>query len=209
MKLEYSDYTINQLKVSKDPFVYVINTSDTVHRIDERPIKGTISIPIKTGTGESVLLRVPSTWIPVDLSTFADKNDIQNSPRFRSMLRNHEIALLSTEDAERILATPEAQRELRVLNKHNSVQFNTDVMAGKTTEKERDSLIVSQGELEELQASPLVVDALGRDDLSDDERYSIIYSQSEHLVENDWKYIMDSKSSSSDLKELALEHLTK
>ena len=209
MKLEHSPYTINQLIASKDPFVYVLNTSDSVHRIDDRPIKGTISIPIKTATGESVLLRVPSTWIPIDLSAFADKDDIQKSPRFRSMIRNHEIELISTDEAERILATSEAQRELRVLNKHNSVQFNTDVMAGKTTDKERDNLIVSQGELEKLQAAPMVVDALSRDDLSDDERYSLIYGQSEHLTENDWKYIMDNQSSSQDLKELALEHLTK
>lgn len=207
MKVKHNPYSLYQMMADNSPSVFVINTSDQLNQIDEgKPVLGDIHIPIKTKTGESVLLLVPATWIPIDLSLFADKADIQQAARFRHMLRTKQIELISPEEAEKVLATKDAQKEQEYLNKTSRVQFTTDVMAGNLTNKERDNGIsLAKGEVEKVNVSPFVADIIGRDDLSDDDRYAMLNTKADSLTKEDWNYVLE-YSNSEEVKELALKH---
>ena len=207
MKIQHKPYTIHQLSADKSPSVYVLNTSDQYNMVDDKPIRGDIYIPIKTQTGESVLLVVPATWIPIDLSTFADKEDILRSTRFRHMHRTHQIELISPEEAEKALMTKDALREQDFINKTSLTKFTTNVMSGEMTEQERESgLVKAEGDYEKLKISSFIADIFGRDDLTDDDRYAMVNSKSESMTKEDWNYILE-YSSSEDLKDLALKHV--
>lgn len=63
------------------------------------------------GQGHQIVVQVPVTWIPVDLTTQATKSAILSSPTFRRMIASGFLRLISEEQAMVTLNDPEAQKE--------------------------------------------------------------------------------------------------
>lgn len=73
--------------------------------------RGNINFTIADGAGQSVGIQVPQTWIPVDLSNFAVKEDVIRNPNFRRLVARGFFHLVDAAEAESVLQEPKAQKE--------------------------------------------------------------------------------------------------
>lgn len=106
---------LDQLLDENKP-IYVINTSNP---------KGTLMCTFTDASGKNAkVLKIPKTWIPINVTAQAPKAILRDSLDFREHLYKRMITLISPEDALKILATEDAQEEVRILSNsdfaHNS-----------------------------------------------------------------------------------------
>ena len=74
--------------------------------------RGALSMVISGGMGERTTVTVPSTYVPIDLSTQSTKQALVSAPEFRRMtVPNGRLVIISEEDALTLLAEPGAQAE--------------------------------------------------------------------------------------------------
>jgi hypothetical protein len=83
-----------------------------------------VLMSITSGANRDVIpVSVPMTFIPVNLSEYAPKSDVLASAEFRRMLHNGVFQLISEEEAEALLATPEAIIESQRLMANRQRRF--------------------------------------------------------------------------------------
>lgn len=70
-------------------------------------------IEIKDTNGKAVGIRLPRTWVPIDLMLFTDRESIRKSDSIRKLLRKGAIVLLDPESADKIMKTDEAREEAK------------------------------------------------------------------------------------------------
>src|SRR3989337_2296816 len=103
-----SKVTISELEKSTIGMVYVINRTSGRERSDI-----VFSVPgLNGGQGESIL--VPSTWVPVDLTVSATRQQLINSVAFRRMVHAGHLEIIDDASAERMLSTEEAREEVQI-----------------------------------------------------------------------------------------------
>lgn len=103
--------TLSELEASEKGPVYVMNNL-------KGEFKGMIIVPVarRQGNGHDVV-RIPPTFIPVDLTQQVGKTQLMESTEFRQTVGKNLIRLVTTEYAEKILAQEDAQVEAQtVLN---------------------------------------------------------------------------------------------
>lgn len=115
--------SINDIKNSPDESVWVINRSVEVLP----PHGGQVQIQISIPNENPRTVTVPRTWIPIDVARFVPKEYLIKSMSFRDTL-DKLIAVISPEDAERILGQRAARSEQARL-----VQKQADVEAANAT----------------------------------------------------------------------------
>lgn len=98
--------TIAQAEQAKGSSVWAMNGSG-----GRGQQKGIINITITEGNGQRNVVRLPVTFIPVDLTTQATKNAILSSPDFRRLVQRGFVKLVSEEDAAKMLDSDEARKE--------------------------------------------------------------------------------------------------
>jgi hypothetical protein len=101
--------TLAELEASKSSSVWVKNISNP---------KGKVNMTMSDGMGNNVVVVVPVTWIPLDLTTQAAKNSLIASPVFRRMLSMRMVQLISEADAEAEMDDPAAQKEASRVYSH-------------------------------------------------------------------------------------------
>ena len=142
--------TLSALEMNKkSPSVWVMNRT-------EGDTRSRILIPTKTKSGD-MILTIPATFVPVDLSMQASKDDLLTSAQFRQTISKGLIDLLSDEEADAILRMEGAaeevlrlQRESRQGKKGNKADQELGG-EGEATQAQ------SRVELEEKKASSAVV----------------------------------------------------
>jgi len=83
--------------------------------------RGTINISMPNGLGSTMVMTLPVTWIPVDLTTQATKESLLKSPDFRRMVTMGVIRLMAEHQAEKIMQEEDARIEgLRVYSNVNA-----------------------------------------------------------------------------------------
>lgn len=63
------------------------------------------------GQGQQIVVKVPVTWIPIDLTTQATKSAIIMSPTFRRMISQGLLSIVREEDAMATMEKSDAQKE--------------------------------------------------------------------------------------------------
>lgn len=121
--------TLEQLEKEDRGPVYVINNLKGGY-------KGMIIVPIarRSGNGQDVL-RIPPTFIPVDLTLQVSKSQILDSTEFRRTVGKKLVILVNPEYARRLLATDEAQRELQQVSENMArakLMVESQIMNGNT-----------------------------------------------------------------------------
>lgn len=117
MKLDISEKDIlsmsdlRRIDGSKDPSLWVLNTSD---RQGTRP-HGDILIEIPMPGGRNTVVTIPKTWIPIDLSTYARRDVILDSNDFAKAVRSMTLTLVSSEWAESVERRPDVRDERNFL----------------------------------------------------------------------------------------------
>lgn len=90
--------------------LWVLNNSGNQGSLKQ---KGVINISIPEGNGQVNTIRVPITFIPIDLTTQATKNAVLSNPQFRRLVQGGLLRILSADHAEELLQSPDAQEEQR------------------------------------------------------------------------------------------------
>lgn len=108
--MNYTQMTISQVEQEKSSSVWVINTSSKDHSG-----KGIINLTIVEGNGSPSVVRIPVTDIPVDLTLQATKSALMMSPNFRRIVASRIVALVSDDEAIKLLDNDQARAEQRRL----------------------------------------------------------------------------------------------
>jgi hypothetical protein len=118
--------TLDELEQEDKGRVFVINNSEGAQR-------GMILIPVQKQNGKSELVRVPKTYIPVDLTQQITKKALLESSEFRRTVMRGLIQLVSSEYATYVLSTEEGKAEKqRIDNEMKAAQQS--VLAATTME---------------------------------------------------------------------------
>jgi hypothetical protein len=100
--------------------------ADNEHLFIKNNIKGNHGIllfEIKDKSGKPVGIRLPKTWVPIDLMLFVDRESIKSSNDLRKLHRKGVIQFLDPKDSMEILKTKEAQEEGERAGLFTSVDF--------------------------------------------------------------------------------------
>jgi len=197
MEKEKLDYLIklNSIHYYKNngDHVYVYNNTQ---ELDASKRQLNIIIPMKDK--DAPPLKIFITKLPIDLTEQAVKEDIINNPFFMQQLKCRNILICSDEEAEAKLSTQEAINEITNYKKNASILAN-DVAFNKDTIEIKDEgnlLATNADEATELESKVnlTVLDTLSREELTDNEKISII-SSVDKLTTDDLKYIIDNATS--------------
>ena len=63
------------------------------------------------GRNNNIVISLPRTWVPLDLTQYAQKEQIQNSPNFRTMRGQGKVQIITTAEAHEILSHEGALEE--------------------------------------------------------------------------------------------------
>lgn len=96
--------TIGDIEASKSSSVWVLNKSNP---------KGNVTISVPNGMGNTATVIMPVTWVPMDLTTQSTKQSLTASPVFRRMLALGMLCVITEEEAQTLLSTPDAQEEMQ------------------------------------------------------------------------------------------------
>lgn len=198
--------------------LYVINTSDCEGRYP----RGDINFPIRDDSGQdSIAIKIPNTWIPIDLCSFAPKNNIIKNHYFRRLLASGRIGAITETEANKVLEDKEAYEEqVRVLNgMHGSnnattklsekVQIKAVDKKGKPIDPDKSlTSAPSAPPGERTDIHPALMNAI-QTNADDTKVRSIILTNKRKLKKRDYDYIIENCNSSSitDLAVSILENL--
>lgn len=149
-------------------------------------------------------IRIENRKIPMDLTEQATKDEIINNSIFMDLLSSRQILICPEKEAFEVRSTEFAKKELAAMRENSSPTLD-ELFGRKDIEVLEEKAISS--ELQPVEVNLTVLECMGREDMSQDERYSIIKNNEESLSKNDWKYIYDNAGVDTSLKELALAHL--
>lgn len=150
------------------------------------------------GQGQNIVVSVPTTWAPIDLTNQATKKAILTSPNFRRMLSNRMLLLVSNEVAEVTMNETVAQKETQRINSRVSelafAAENMPVAAQK-------ALAESDGTVSGMAMQM----ALGAD-LDEDQVLTTLQGNLSTMSDSDLKYIVNN-SRFARVKEMAAQAL--
>lgn len=113
-----AEVTLNTLERNNDPAIWVLNAT----KGDTRSVV-VLTIPKLTGGGEDKV-EIPVTSIPINLTNQVPKKQLMAATNFRRSVSHGLLKLLDTEEAEKLLTTPGAQKELERLTKETDAFIN-------------------------------------------------------------------------------------
>jgi len=94
----------------------ILNSDSPVYVINNTKDRGRVLISFADpATGRVQSVPIPVTWIPICISDLVPRDLLKASIDFRNFITRGILKLVDPEEAQRILATPEAQEELRRL----------------------------------------------------------------------------------------------
>lgn len=107
--------TLRDAEEMKGSSLYVVNRSEP---------RGLIHLTVTSAKGRDHVVTIPDTWVPFDVSGYANKDDIIQSPSFRQAVSRGFILIVDTKSADDLFAENEqAQYELNRV--HRSLGGNT------------------------------------------------------------------------------------
>ena len=75
--------------------------------------RAVLLLDIKDASGKSIGVKIPKTWVPIDLMLFADREAIRRSDSIRKLHRKGAIRFLDAAEADEIMKTQEAREEAK------------------------------------------------------------------------------------------------
>lgn len=97
--------------------LYVINNSDR----GRSQAKGIIVFSVTEQDGSSVVVELPRTFIPLDLTQWASLDSIKQSTEFRALIRSGALLAIDSNDARKYLSSTAAAAEITRLRQDNKI----------------------------------------------------------------------------------------
>lgn len=193
-RLEKKKLSINELrKIQNDQSLYVINLSSI--REGKGAMGGDINIPVRTANGETINVIIPKTYIPIDISHQAPREEIIRSNSFMAMINRGWIEAVNTEWAEKEYEKDEVREEydLKVANRISNVPMED--ITDKDIEDDAATNI-----------NAVAVSIVEREDIEEREKISIFRNNQNLFNVGDLNYII-TKTDSDVIKQLAAEKI--
>lgn len=168
--------TLSQLEKSDYASVWVFNLSGSSEMKEFK--RGIINISVNDGIGNSISLRIPITWVPVDLTTQVTKSALVMNPQFRRLASAGVLKIISEDDALAIVATPEGRKE--TMKVHASEKYTGDL--GESFKAEND--VVSTASV-----NAIVMSVTNREDLDEEACISILDGHEMTMNTGDFEYL--------------------
>lgn len=187
--------TISQVEQSKDSSVWVVNATGSAGNP-----KGIMNVTIVEGNGRSSTIRIPVTFIAVDLTTQATKSALLMSPDFRRIVSAGLLTLISEEDAQGLNNNEEARKENRRLMNVDSVH---EVQESQQSTQVKSVLAEAAGDV-----GGLAMSIAHTTDGDEDTVLSNVRNNLESLSQKELQYIVNN-STFHKVKALAAEHIVR
>ena len=185
-------FSLDKIRSDPSPNLWVFNNTP---KLNNRFKNSVVHMVVSTGGSgtDKVVVRVPPTWVPINIGMQAPKRAIFDSPEFLRSVNNNFIRLISNEDAKQFFsADPDAQAEFdSQMNKLN----NTAPDRTNTPDpvKNLENMDLTDGQIEDADINPKVIVAVGRvndNSLTTAEFTSMLRSQEGDLTRKDYDYIL-------------------
>lgn len=178
--------TLQEVDADKSSSLWVLNKTDP---------RGTVNMSMPDGLGGTLVMMIPITWIPIDLTTQATKESLLKSPTFRKLVTAKKLLVLSEKDALAELDSEDAKNESQRV--YTDVEFKPELRNAEVEKLESE---------EHGKVSGFAMNIVCTD-LTDDKLITMLKSQDGVLTEDDYKYIA-ANSQSSKVKEYCAQQLT-
>lgn len=182
--------TLGELEKSGSSSVWVLNNSNP---------KGNVNLTMNDGQGAQMVVTVPVTWIPVDLTTQATKSALLASPNFRRLLAVRMLILVSEDVASATMAQPAASKEAgRVYSRVQDMVGAVDTMPKDAQRAVAESSGVVSGMVMQLAAGS---------EMDEEQVLTTVQGQRSTMTQADLQYLAEN-SQFSRVKEYAAAELT-
>jgi len=168
---------LSELEKSENASVWVFNLSGASDIAKDFP-RGIINIAINDGIGNVIGIKIPITWVPVDMTTQVTKSALVANPQFRRLVSAGVLKVVAEEHALQIISTPEGRKE--TMKVHASEKYTGDL--GNTQ-------INNDIEIAATDVNAIVMSVVTRDDLDEDQCISILEGHEITLSEKDFEYL--------------------
>jgi len=169
--------TLSQLEKSDHASVWVFNLSGSAELKDFK--RGIINISVNDGIGNTISLRVPITWVPVDLTTQVTKTALVMNPQFRRLASAGILKIISEESALEIVSTPEGRKE--TVKVHAAEKYSGDLGDSGINV---DNDVISTSNI-----NAIVISVVNRDDLDEDACISVLEGHEMTMNTSDFEYL--------------------
>lgn len=176
--------SISDLEKSNNSAVWVFNMSGS--STTSSTGRGVINVSVNDGVGNKIPIRIPITWVPIDLTTQATKSALLTSPDFRKLASKGVLKLISDEEAIKIVSTPEGAKETMVVHTVEKYQGDLDNISADVS-----------GEVTSDAINPTAVSVTSRDDLDEDSCIGMLNRNEMVFNNEDYKYIAKNSKFSS------------
>ena len=161
--------------------VYVLNMS--------KP-KGDVSVTVFRPDGSPMLVIVPKTWIPICVSDQVSPKFLRDSTDFRKSIMSGMLFPIHPNQAEEFMKDPDAQEERKRLHTSKYAELST-ATKGEFVVKKEDEVGTFVDQLEKVDNVKIVVrDIIGRLDISDTEKYSMLRADEDTFTKDDLEFIV-------------------
>lgn len=136
---------------------------------------GNINLTV-VNAGQRVAVVVPTTFIPVDMALFTERESLLRDQVFRRLVARGDIAIINSDDANKLIEEhPNAQRELqRILSANSDFDVaktgdaDTVEYIDRRSEQQKTPALVEEEEEKGLDINPFVVGVVNRAAASED-----------------------------------------
>ena len=170
MNLKLKAISLSDLEADGKYSVWVLNKTNP---------RGIVNISMPDNLGGTVVMIIPITWIPIDLTTQTTREGLLKSPVMRRLITSGSLMLISEEDALKVMESPEAKEEAKRVY---SVVQNEPTLESQEVKKLMDE--------EKGKVGPYAMNVISLEgELEEDKIYSMIRGQEGILTEEDYSYI--------------------
>jgi hypothetical protein len=195
--------TLGNDATKKGASVFCINTSD----LEGAREKGDVLMTVRlNGSTDPELIRIPLTWIPIDLTSFVPIEALLTSVELRKAINSGTVTLINEETANAILATRMGREEQQSISLRGAFVDEDSLRnmvknggaASELAQKilaERKKSLAKDASSPEEGVTPQLVSIVNRADLDTRSMQAAITAISEKLTLKDLHYIIATVSS--------------
>lgn len=120
-------------EAKKTGSLWVLNTSDA----GGTRRRGEVMLSVMDENSKEIVVLLPSTWMPLDLSSYTDTAHFEKSTNFRAYINNELITVITDESAQQLLKDPAAKPEavrVKALMANNRNALGVPLAGGEGSE---------------------------------------------------------------------------
>jgi hypothetical protein len=198
MNITDTMFSLEPIRSEPGTNLWVFNNTPNLKGVRQQQKNSIIHLVIKVGD-ERTLVKIPTTWIPLNIGLQAPKKAIFESPDFLRAINNGYIRPITNKEAQTFYQeNDEASAEYDLvnakMNKTGMKDDDDDGMDEGAKTKPRDfQQSISDGEIEETALNPKIIQAVGKftaGEIKDSEFNSIVRNIQAELTDEDLEYVI-------------------